>query len=361
MLCKFSENQLIENLHRISNGELTYNRVTPDGIIAYHSPHRRQELVYPTKDLEEASERIRLGWQLKYGKEGILLRAPEEWLCDLSDPFKASCNGIVENLALYLLLHSLKSSEVEELMERASKKFPHLRVYLLEGESIETQIRIAGTDRRVKKLREEIFKTIKERVDWEWYMEKAKSKLNPRQLHAREVKINRLKPMTKEFYLSIKKFHEVISPLYEFSAYTGFWESVPNADIYAFIPKSGFRLALGFVDTREKYDDVFFWEYHAGQVASLPEIRLFFRSLEGKKTMIVDYSYSGATLNSIAQRISDEGGKPVRLAVFPKSKRAIYSSEYLIFLDRVLSSEKVELSGNDWAVEVYCDVINNRR
>jgi len=355
----FPQNELIEKLHFYSNGELTFNKETPDGIIAYHSPHKRQELVYPTKNLAEVADRMELEWTLKHGKEGCLLRAPEECLCDLSDPFEVRYYGVVNSLATYMMLNDLKSTgKIDELIEESRRSINGLNVYLLEGQAIETQVRIAGNNYKVGQAKENIIKSLKERSEWEKYKNEAISRVKPRELCAREESLDKLKPVTKEFYQKIKNIHEVVSPLYTPSTVcNGIWKSVPTADYYLFIPKTGFKLALGFVDSREKYDDVIFWEYHAGQTNSLPENQMFFKDLENKKVDIIDTSFSGTTLNVMSQKVSEEGGRPIKLAVFPKSRKAIQTSDHFIFLDKMLNPRKVRLD-NNWVVDLYSKVIN---
>ena len=138
----------------------------------------------------------------------------------------------------------------------------------------------------------------------------------------------------------------------------GFWNEIPEADVYIFVPKSGFKLALGFVDWREKHDDVMFWEYHAGQTMSY-EGQMFPKTLEGKRVAIIDISYSGTTLNQLHRKVSDEGGIPYRVALFPKSRRDVTSSEYFIFLDSLKRFQGMDLDDN-WAEDLYIDIARER-
>ncbi len=363
-MLNYSEKELIKQLHEFSNGELSFDEITPDGLIATHSNHKRQELVVPTKDLKTVAEKKVLGWEPKRGKCGFLVRAPETWLCDLSDPYKVQKYGIVENFALYMMLNNLKSKgEINDVLEKSKEDIKNLRLYHLEGEALETETRIAGNNETgLKQAKENIVRLLKKRPEWREYLKEAQNRLKPRKLCAKHQKIEELKPITQQFYKSIKDIHDeiaILSGKVEIAC-NGIWKSIPSADVYIFVPNAGYRLALGFVDTRERYDDVMFWEYHAGQTMSLPENHLFFKPLENKKVATIDISYSGSTLNTLHQLVSKEGGRPSKIAVFPKSRRAIQGSEYFIFLDRTIQSEKVNSFNKDWPANVYCDVVNNR-
>jgi hypothetical protein len=61
----------------------------------------------------------------------------------------------------------------------------------------------------------------------------------------------------------------------------------------------------------------------------------------------------------MSQKVSEEGGRPIKLAVFPKSRKAIQTSDHFIFLDKMLNSEKVELD-DDWVVNLYSNVVNEK-
>jgi len=60
----------------------------------------------------------------------------------------------------------------------------------------------------------------------------------------------------------------------------------------------------------------------------------------------------------MADLVRDNGGVPVRLGLFPKSKHAIRGSEYVLFLDRILGSADMDLSGEDWPIRYYKEVLN---
>jgi len=348
-------------INKISTGQLTVTSENSHGAIAYHGPHKRDEFVYPTRNLEEVSELIGKGWSMKIGNGGYLMRAPETWLVDLTDPSKIR-GDLRENLALYVTLKQMIcSKELSSCMNyiKSSKFGNKIDAYLLSGEALETEIRIAGSNARIHGFRKELLKEVRKNTMFKPNYEAiVKDVPRTRKLDSGICKFDELSPIAKEFYRKIADIHETIGCLYEpDKILTGIWKDIPSADVYIFIPKSGFRLALGFVNSRQKYDDVMFWEYHAGQTQSPYEGHIMAKPLRNKKVNIIDVVYSGTTINSMDAKVADEQGTPIKIALFPKSQIAIQSSDYYIFLDKIKNLSDTNFSTPYWAEQIYKEII----
>lgn len=55
--------------------------------------------------------------------------------------------------------------------------------------------------------------------------------------------------------------------------------------------------------------------------------------------------------------VLNEGGIPSRLALFPKSKLSVMNSEYILFVDKVLKSDTLDLSNDQWIADTYKKVL----
>jgi hypothetical protein len=74
----------------------------------FDSDHQRNEISFITPNVETFFEKTEIGWTFKKIPEGFLMRAPEEWLVDLTDPYKINfCGTFVCNLAYFKFLKSL--------------------------------------------------------------------------------------------------------------------------------------------------------------------------------------------------------------------------------------------------------------
>jgi len=79
--------------------------------------------------------------------------------------------------------------------------------------------------------------------------------------------------------------------------------------------------------------------------------------MEDKGVLILDNSYSGNTLIRAMSLVLNEGGRPSRLALFPKSKLSVVNPEYVLFVDKVLKSDTLDLSNTHWITDTYKEVL----
>jgi len=60
----------------------------------------------------------------------------------------------------------------------------------------------------------------------------------------------------------------------------------------------------------------------------------------------------------MADLVRNVGGIPVRFGLFPKSRCAVKGSEYVLFLDRVLESDGMNLGDENWPIRYYKEVLS---
>jgi len=147
----------------------------------FDETHQRKEISFRTYNLEILSARYNQGWSFKKIKEGFLIRAPEEWLVDLTDPYKILFyEDAVVNLACYDFLKDLIAKDnFDRFVKNVIKKY-HLKgfeIQLLQGPGIESEIRVAGSDNRAIQLRELLFSEVENNDLWQHFLNKAKGYL----------------------------------------------------------------------------------------------------------------------------------------------------------------------------------------
>jgi hypothetical protein len=141
----------------------------------------------------------------------------------------------------------------------------------------------------------------------------------------------------------------------------GFWKNFlknfPKDIIYIFIPKAGLKYAFGFIEETGKWQRIMLWECHMS-LDQTKELRVFNKELKNREVAIIDRSYSSNTLDYLKEKIIQEGGHPLSIALFPKSKRAIQHSDYILFLDKFIKSKNICFKEN-WQEDLFIKVINN--
>ncbi|MEI6266400.1 MAG: phosphoribosyltransferase [bacterium] len=329
-------------------------------LVIFDDSHQREEVSLMTYSVEELYVRMKDGWTFKRHPEGFILRAPEEWFVDLSDPYKVIYHAkIEENLAYFLFIRDLiKDNNFENYLHTILKKYHigNFSFILLKGPSLKTEVRLAGSDKRISLLKDYSFFEFEQNNLFNCYVEKANKILRKDfKFKSKRVSIYDQPVAIRDFFFSLK---DQFSPLNNFQKDTfnnvffeDLFKGVPEADVYLFIPYGCFRYISSFV-VAHKTSKIMLWELHTDKHYSQTS-KYMAKNLKGKNVLIIDNSYTGKTLTMMADLVKKEGGNPIRLALFPKSELSIRNSEYVLFVNKFFSSKDINLVEDDWFLEMY--------
>ena len=283
------------------------------------------------------------------------MRAPEVVLCDLSEVHTNPTLDLREILTLFRILSYPNREKL--INEISFKYFPDLETVLLEGEFSNLEIRIAGSDKRVYDFPKILYRTLKKSKLWKKEFLKVKNTLKNRKVKIKIKNINKCNSKTKKFYRKLVEEYSIFGKinLSDIAVY-GFWESIPRNNIYIFVPKAGIKYALGFIEEKGQTENIMLWECHLS-LDMTKELKIFARELKNKKAAIIDRSYSSNTLDYLEKKVMREGGQPLKIALFPKSKRAIQHSDYILFLDKVIPSKNIQFKKN-LAEDLFIKIVN---
>jgi len=302
-------------------------------MIIFDESHQREEVSMVTYCVEDLYAKMKDGWTFKRNPQGFILRAPEEWFVDISDPYKAVYHGKIEqNLAYFLFLEDLiKNNNFENYLNTILKKY-HINNFsfaLLKGPSLKTEVRLAGSDKRISLLKNYSFFEFEQNNLYESYLDKVLKILRKDfEFKSKKVSIYDQSVAMRDFFFSLK---DQFAPLNIFQKDTfnniffeDLFKGVPEADVYLFIPYGCFRYISSFV-VANKTDKIMLWELHTDKHYSQTS-KYMTKELRGKNVLIIDNSYTGKTLSMMAELVRKEGGNPIRLALFPKSELSIKNS-----------------------------------
>ena len=325
-------------------------------LLVYNKSHFKTNLICITTDINEIRKKLKGGWELRPGKYKFILRAPEAVLCDFSEVYSNPTSHLKEILTLYRVINSLNISRF--LHKIIARHFKNLKIVLFEGRYSNFEIRIAGSDKRIYKLPKLLYQTLKKSTLWKREFFRIKNIIKERKLEVKNKEINKCNRKTKNFYNRLIKEYSIFGKinLPDIATY-GFFKEIPKSDIYIFIPKSGLKYAFGFIEEVGKSQRIMLWECHLS-LDMTKELKIFSKQLKNKKVAIIDRSYSSNTLDYLKEKIIQEGGYPLSIALFPKSKRAIQHSDYILFLDKFIKSKNICFKEN-WQEDLFIKVINN--
>jgi len=342
-----------EELLEETYGTLELLKELKSGLLVYNKSHFKKNFIDISNDIDEIKRKIKNGWELRPGKYKFFLRAPEVVLCDLSEVHTNPTCDLREILTLFRILNHLNREEL--ITKISSKYFPGLEVVLLEGEFSNLEIRMAGSDKRVYDFPKILYRILKKSKLWKTEFLKVKNTLKNRKVKIKN--INKCNCKAKNFYRKLVKKYSVLGEinLPDIAVY-GFWESIPQNDIYLFVPKAGIKYALGFIEEKEQTQNIMLWECHLSLDVT-KELKIFAKELKNKKVAIIDRSYSSNSLDYLEKKVMREGGQPLKIALFPKSKRAIQRSDYILFLDKVIPSKNIQFKKN-WAEDLFIKIVN---
>ncbi len=330
--------------------------------------HKRQEVSFETRELENVLDAKSRGWTYKRTTEGFIVRAPEQWLVDLTDPYKVSaCGDVVSNLAYYKFLKVLVNEQrFDDFMRLVAKKngMQGLVIQNLQGPSLETEIRVAGSDKRISDVSKLAFWEARQSSIWPSVHEQAQRQLGGvRPINFERESLFENNQELAQFYAYVKERLSMVDyvrgDVFNPEHISGLFKDVPPFDVYVFIPWGSLRYLPSFL-TDENVSKVMFWEIHYDGCQEYTN-RFLAKDIEGKQVLIIDNSYSGGTLTKMRDIITKEGGIPSRLALFPKSRLSVRNSELALVLDTIIQSKTINTENPSWATDLYRSVLAPRQ
>jgi hypothetical protein len=296
------------------------------------NPHKRHEVSLITNDLKKISELKNKGWDKKQTPEGIKLKAPEVWLVDLTDPFK---HDLFKSTQLVFdfynfLINQIDSGSINNLIKNIldENQIKELDFMVISGESINYEIRVVGSDKRIYSLRELLLDYFLINSDKQYLVNKNMCLENKNQNAFFENLINTYQ---KENICENKKLQNIeIKKL---------MLPLENYDYVVLIPTSCFKYT-GLLKNFN-CEKIFLVRTHASNNFLIEDTLNFPPNLNNKKCLVMDISYSGETLKFMRSYLSKFGAKVETLALFPKSQLAIKNSDYCVILDKFCSSKEL--------------------
>lgn len=322
----------------------------------------RTKVCFVTNDLKVVADKVAKGWIFIKTVKGFYVQAPEIWLVDIAEPSKICyySNSIINNYAYFLYLKGLSKIELLKIIKNLLGDGQD--VFLSHGPSLEVEIRIILENKNNGgNLMFDLYSHFLQSRSYDRYLKEAKKIVSK----DRAIKIQRDKdisdysPKVSKFFSEIIKYYSLINlgkrDLYSRDFIERLQQQTDkhfsDADIFIFIPWGCFKYIGNFISDKT-VDRVMLWETHLLKYET-HEHKFGKLSLKNKKVVIFDKGYTGGTLNKMAKMVKEHGGRPIKVAVFPKSRLAIKNSDYIFFIDKLIKSSDINISNKNYYVDLY--------
>lgn len=326
----------------------------------------RSIATFYTSCLEELKEYTDCGWsfEIDYKGKGFWLRAPDEWLVDLTDPYKIYYYGNpIVNLAYYNYLTSFaEKNRLKEYIDFVISNnkifYKNFEFVIADGIVLQSEIRILGSDKRIKNLKHDLINSFIESNRFDEFYNQAKDYLGKiRNIKFAKKSENNLTLTEIDYYNKVNKYLKVVKEkaTIKDDFILSLSKQLPEADVIILIPTGCFKYMSSILNTKNM-DKVMFWEMHVNSHVN-KSFTLFKKELENKKVLIIDQIYSGKTLDIIKSLVLKQGGIPITLGMFPKSLYSLKSTDYVAVLDKVFVVGEIEKNKN-WINVLYKKILN---
>lgn len=341
-------------------GGLKFNDYVTEGA------HGRTGVFATTDDYDIVREKAKLGWSFEFTQRGFWLRAPDISLVDITEPFRIYQMGDgITNLSCFKYLRDLRKScglpdLINGVIFSEKDKYSGFDFYVSEGEILEGEVRIGGSDSRVHDLKADVLNFAARTKEWQRYLSQAHDYLGRvRTIPIHDRRLEHFDQKSADFIRYINGLNHAlddsIQPL-GMQTLEGLIEQLPDFEVMILVPTGCYRYITSLL-REDIVDRIMLWEVHIDP--NQPRTyKLMNKNLENRKCLIVDKSYTGKTLTHMADLVRDVGGVPIRFGLFPKSRCAVKGSEYVLFLDRVLESGGMNLGDENWPIRYYKEVLS---
>ncbi|MEI3434182.1 MAG: hypothetical protein V8R26_04055 [Clostridia bacterium] len=324
--------------------------------------YSRSGIVYYTEDLDELYNLTKKGWKFYCCNKGFRLTPPEESIVDITNYDKSiQYQNLDFNLIYYKFLKKLLennklNSYINIILQENEIFYKDFKYLISSGPVLETEIRIFGSDKRIKKLKIDM---VNKFINSKNYQD-SRNKLNLKLLETKNIPLSKRAEKEKVFFEEIKRkvslirdsntYNEKIYKIYNMQLIEN-----DNFDIYIFVPFGCFKYLSSFI-TIENVEKIMFWEEHAEKTRT-NTFKLFSKDLKNKKILIIDNIYSGKTLEKLKTKIRIKGGIPYVLGLNPKNKNNILTSDYIMILNHIYKRNDLNIEKKDFFENMYKKIL----
>ena len=322
--------------------------------------YARSGIVYHTTDVEEIYYLSSRGW--KYNKIDSI-SPPTITLCDICD-----CEKIMQydnaqfNLAFYLFITRLKENNklenfIRNVLNKKSIYYKDFYYHVSDGPILENSVRIKGIDNRINTLKIDLVKEFIKNEEYDYYIELVKMMMkNSPNIHLKLINKKKSKE-TNQYYEWLKEINKGI--YYDIKIKENNFEidiqklKNINYDIILLIPNGCYKYIDVFAN-KDNISRIMFMEIHADNT-SRRRHTINKEDLKNKKVLLIDSAFSGKTLQIAKRYVEEQGGTPIVLGIYPKSRSILNIMNYALIMNKIYKVEELKNEDEDMFIKLYIE------
>ena len=322
--------------------------------------YARSGIIYHTTNLEEIYYLKNKGW--KYNKIDSI-SPPTITICDICNCEKImQYNNAQFNLAYFLFIMKLKENNklenfIKNIINKKNIYYKDFYFHISNGPILENSIRIKGIDNRINTLKYDLVKEFIKNEEYKYYLDKVKSMMKNNSNYELQLINKTHTQKLKEYYKWLEKINKSIN--YDIKIQENIFKidkkeiSSINYDCILLIPNGCYKYIDVFA-SQENIDKIMFMEVHADDSNRGKHI-INKIELKNKRVLLIDSAFSGKTLQIAKSYVQEQGGIPIVLGIYPKSRSILNMMDYALIMNRIYNVEDLKSEDEDMFIKLYIE------
>lgn len=330
--------------------------------------YARSGVVYYTDNIEKVNILKEKGWKYNQYTDGFRVIPPEECIVDITNFRKVmQYNNPIINLAYYDFLNELIENNslkkfINRIIDNDGIYYSDFDYLISNGPVLDTEIRIAGSDDRIEKLKMDMLEEFLDNPKYKIYIDNVNKEIGKPKILERYKQLLSERSIAEQFFY--KELNQNIWLMKKMNCYNPNVDKIYNLDkidekndVMLFIPFGCFKYLSSFTN-KNNINKIMFWEIHAERNKG-KTFKLFEKNLNGKNVLIIDNMYSGKTMKIAKKKVEALGGKPIILGINPKNKNNIVESDYSMILNNIFAKEELNIKDKEFFRNMYIKIFKN--
>lgn len=218
-------------------------------------------------------------------------------------------------------------------------------------------MRIKGIDNRINTLKIDLVKEFIKDEQYQYYINQVKSMIKNNSNYELPLINDEQTQEIKEYYEWLDKINKSID--YDIKIQKNIFKidtkelSNIKYDSILLIPNGCYKYIDVFVN-HDNIEKIMFMEIHADNINRGNHV-INQLELKNKKVLLIDSAFSGKTLQIAKKYIQEQGGVPIILGIYPKSRSILNMMDYALIMNKIYNVKGLKSEDEDMFIKLYLE------